>query len=153
LIAENSINSTKKVLDAGTHWGTTSSVLASKGFNCLAIEASPQHYRKLVKISKFPNAKFTPELGDVTTKYWNETLLLLNIAHHYIIDKTRLKRFTNWLSYIKPKEIFYQAHHLDDKWSPYMMPEEMLTSISSRTNLTNIKMLKDFNGRKLYHLI
>ena len=154
LIAENSINQGGYVLDAGSHWGTTSYVLAQKGFNCTAAEISKSHHKRAVKIARFPGKWFMPINRDFLDLDINlsGTLVLLNIAHHFIYKPKLFKKFKRFLRTNPIKEIFYQAHKLGDKWSPKMEPLEMLKTISSRSNLSTINELGNFNGRILYHL-
>ena len=153
LIASNSNYPGGTVVDIGSHWGTTSYVLAQKGFQVSAIERSKNHYRRLSKLSKFPGKPFNPMLGDFTLYDFDiDTFVMLNIAHHFIIDKVKHESFRKFLQSNDCKEIFYQAHKEDDKWSPYMKPEEMLDFILTNSKKHSFRMLKDFNGRKLYHL-
>ena len=152
LIAKNSINQGGYVLDAGSHWGTTSYVLAQKGFNCNAAEVSKAHFNRATKISKFPGNDFYPVNCDFLDIKFSGTLVLLNIVHHFIYKPKLFKKFKKFLGTNLIKEIFYQAHQLGDKWSPKMEPLEMLKTISSRSNLTTINELGNFNGRILYHL-
>lgn len=153
LVADASNFPNGSVLDIGAHWGTTSYVLAQKGFNVTAVEKSKNHFNKLKKISMFPGKSFTAKHQDFTIEpLATNTLVMLNIAHHFIIDKVKRNRFMNWLNDSSFAEIFYQAHGEDSKWAPYMTPEEMLNKIMDTSGMKEYSMLKDFNGRKLYHL-
>jgi len=152
LIAENSLSQGGFVVDVGAHWGTTSSVLASKGFDCMAVEKSKSHFNRLYKISQFPNASFTAVLGDVTKSDLGGTIVMLNFAHHFTTSKVKLNQLIQFLERLSAKEIFYQAHRTDDKWAPFMLPSEMLSLIGLKSGLRQFKELKTFNGRTLYHL-
>lgn len=153
LIAENSNFPGGTVVDIGSHWGTTSYILAQHGFKVTAIERSKNHFNRLTKISKFPGKTFDRMRGDFTIYDFNiDTLVMLNIAHHFIIDKQKRESFRKFLLANDNREIFYQAHGEDSKWAPYMSPDEMLSFIMSNSRKYNYVMLKDFNGRKLYHL-
>jgi len=153
LIAKNSNYPNGTVVDLGSHWGTSSYILAQHGFKVTAIERSKNHFNKLTKISNLPGKSFNRMKGDFTLYDFDiDTLVALNIFHHFIIDKQKRKVLRNFLLANTCKEIFYQSHKEDDKWSPYMKPVEMREMIMECTNKTTYKELANFNGRRLYHL-
>ena len=153
LIAKNSNYPGGTLIDIGSHWGTTSYILAQYGFKVTAIERSKNHFNKLTKLSQLPGKSFNRIREDFTLLDFDiDTCVMLNIAHHFIIDKQKKESFRRFLLANDFKEVFYQAHKTDDKWSPYMKPEEMLSFIMENSRKSEYSMLKDFNGRKLYHI-
>jgi len=154
LISENSLFPFGRVVELGAHWGTTSSILAKDKFTCTAIESSKSHFNKLLKISKFPNSTFWPINSDFTrTPQSADTAVLLNIAHHFILDREKQKSFFHFLSVSKFNEVFYQSHQVGDKWSSTMSPGEMLSSILKLTGLKSTYQIGEFNKRVLWHLV
>ena len=153
-IADVSIFPGGHVMDIGAHWGTTSFIMAKNNFICTAIEKSKVHFNKLIKVSRFPRSGFSIANRDFTKSPLNADIgIFLNIAHHFILDKEKQKRFFHFLSLSKFNEVFYQSHRVDDKWASTMSPGEMLENIKSLTGLKSHYQLADFNGRKLWHLV
>ena len=153
LIAENSLYPNGTLVDIGAHWGTISYTLAQKGFNVLAVENSLAPYKFLERISKFPGKPFSITKSNFTNMKINaDTLSMLNIAHHFIIDKDRHKKFIQFLNNLNVKEIFYQAHGIKSKWTKHIDPLAFLGLIISETKMTKAKELKTFDERTLYHL-
>ena len=153
LIAKHSLYPKGTVVDLGAHWGITSYILSQHGFKCTAIEKSKKQFVKLTKISKFPGLSFNMMLDDFTIYDFDiDTFVMLNIAHHFIIDKVKRKTFTRFMQANSCKEIFYQSHRTDDKWAPHMMPQKMLKLIMDSAEMNNALSLKTFNGRELWHL-
>lgn len=153
LIAKYSLFQGGKVLDAGSHWGTTSYILSNAGFNVEAIEISTPHFKKLKKLSKWPGPGFTVGNTDVlslTGSY--DTLVILNLVHHFLKDRLKLSRFIDFLNDNSFSEIFYQSHKEGDKWSPYMLPTESLKMIMEATEMYSVTAVKEFNGRQLFHI-
>lgn len=153
LIAANSNFPSGTVVDLGSHWGTTSYILSQHGFKVTAIEKAKNHYMKLSKISKFPGKSFKPMRDNfVYLDFDVDTFVMLNIAHHFIIDKQKRESFRKFLLANDCKEIFYQAHGEDSKWAPYMTPDEMLEFVIVNSRKGKANKLKDFNGRTLWHI-
>jgi hypothetical protein len=141
------------LVDVGANWGTISSVLAGKGFNVTAIENHPTPLKFLEKISKFPRSHFKVLKGDFTgMKITTDTLLMINIAHHFIVDKRKHEKFVQFLNNLNVKEIFYQAHGWTGKIARHMKPEDMLNLIMKKTGMTDFKHLTTLRSRPLYHL-
>ena len=153
LIAKHSFYPGGSILDAGSHWGTTSYVLSTKGFKVEAVERSKPHYNKLKKLSQWPGPGFKATNSNVLdNKGSYNTLVLLNLVHHFLKDRRTLSQFIDFLNDLKFDEIFYQSHKPDDKWAPYMTPSETLKTIIEATEMYSVTSLENFNGRQLYHI-
>lgn len=153
LISENSNYPSGNLIDAGSHWGTVSYVLAQKGFDVTAVENSKPAFSMLKKVSNFPGKKFSILKSDLLSlKDPIDTLVILNIAHHFTTSEDRIKKFVQFLNNLKTKEIFYQAHGDRSKWTKYITPVDYLNLIMSASKMTKFKKLKTFGERTLYHL-
>ena len=141
------------LFDIGANWGTVSSVLAERGFSVTAVENHPTPLKFLRKIAKFPNSRFKVVRSDFTRmKITTDILVLFNIAHHYIRDKEKHKKFVQFLNNLNVKEIFYQAHGWTGKIAKHMKPEDTRNLIMERTGMTGFKHLTTLRHRPLYHL-
>ncbi len=150
LIAKHSLFPKGTITDIGARFGITSYGLAQNGFKVKAIEKVKEIFTFMEKISKFPGKSFTPINADFATLTDEaDTLVMLNIAHHFTPNMTRFLQFLERSSY---KEIFYQAHALDNKWTAYITPKEYLKLIVKATKMSKTSELTEIGGRKLWHL-
>lgn len=163
LIADRSFYPGGRVLDIGAHWGTTSHTLARRGFDCTAIERDSSHYTKTERVSRMmitgEGQLFTPLHTDALyfdTHGTFDTLVALNIAHHFLMRENDYTRFMDFLSHNRFKEIFYQSHRPNDKWSTSsvlkLTPRVYLERIMKAAGLSKVEKVKTFNGRDLYHI-
>ena len=163
LIAEKSFYPRGRVLDIGSHWGTTSFTLAKHGFTCVAIENNECHFRKTSKISRMNSSGGGPTFTAINTNALDyiaygetDTLVMLNIAHHFQMKKEDYDAFIRFLKANKFKEIFYQSHKDKDKWSTQsatcLKPAQYRGRIMRAAGLKHYKTLATFGGRDLYHL-
>lgn len=153
IIAGQSLYPGGDVVDVGCNWGTISYCIAQKGFNVLAVENAPVPWKFLSKISKFPGKPFKITKKDFTKmKITADTLLMLNIAHHFIFDKGKRKKFVQFLNELNVKEIFYQANRDGDKWSRHTSLEDFHNLIMSESGMTKSEHLATYHERSLYHL-
>ena len=150
IIAKHSLFPKGTVTDIGARFGTVSYELAQYGFKVTAIEKVKSIFAFMERVSKFPGDSFLPINADFTTLTDKaNTLVMLNIAHHFTPDP---KEFLAFLARSKYSEIFYQAHAIDNKWTAYITPEDYLKTIMETTKMSNAKELLEIGGRKLWHL-
>ena len=141
------------LVDIGVNWGTVSYTLAQKGFKVTAIENHPTPWEFLKKVVKFPGKQFSIAKRDFTRmKITADTLVALNIAHHFMKDESKRKKFVQFLNNLNVKEIFCQIHGWTGKIATQISPEETIKLIMENTGMTNSQHLTTINHRPLYHL-
>ena len=152
-IANYSLYPNGDLVDIGVNWGTVSYTLAQKGFKVLAIENHPTPWKFLNTVSKFPGKHFSIAKKDFTgMKITADTLVLLNIAHHFMRDNGKRKKFVKFLNNLNVKEIFCQIHGWTGKIATHISPEKAIDLIMENSGMTNSKHLTTLIHRPLYHL-
>lgn len=150
LIAKHSNFPGGTLIDIGAHWGTTSYILAQHGFDVTSIEKDKNHFLKMQKVSKLPGKPFKPLHADfLEIPQKANTLVMLNIAHHFTPDPERFLTFLRKSSF---SEVFYQAHAVQNKWTKFVIPRKYLRQIMNVTDMKKANMLIEIGGRKLWHL-
>ena len=154
------------LLDVGANLGYFCHKFEDVGFDCYAVEHSPDIAVAAEKIRESEGKKFkviTGDLFDVSYKYplkgmkFN-VVLLLNILHHLIKRKEDHIQLVNWLKTLHVDEIFFEPHNSDEAqmqgaYKNYN-ENEFVQFILDNTVLNRAsKIHKCDDGRNVYHLI
>lgn len=105
------------LLDVGSYLGYFCHKFEDLGVSCTAIEKMPEiaQINNIIKTSV--NRKFHLEVGDVLDPdlmnrigYKFDTLLLLNIFHHFLKTDYNYSAMKDWLQKIETKHIIFEPH-------------------------------------------
>ena len=161
-IIKNSISSGKTLLDIGANFGYFCHKFSKVGFMCTAVEINPQDVYFMKKLKDINNDKFKIAQSSIfefqkDEKIQFDTVLALNIFHHFLKREPEYNRLKEFLSRLECNEMFFETHdHKEDQMeSAYknFKSQEFVNFILSNSCLNNYYLLYEFkDGRKLYRL-
>lgn len=153
------------LLDVGTNLGYFCHKLEEIGFECFAIEYSPDIAIAADKLRESEGKNFkiiTGDLYDVSFKpplkdRKFDVVLLLSVIHHSLKKKEDYIRLQNWLNKLDTDEIFFEPHNPDEiqmqtAYKNYN-ESEFVQFILDNTSLNSATMIhKCDDGRNIYRL-
>lgn len=159
-IIENISKKSKTVLDIGAHWGFFDSILEDEGKICTAVEILEQNIYFMQKIKEANKQNFriiNEDIFQFVEKEHNfDTVLALNIFHHFLKTKELYNKLVNLLLKLEMEEMFFEANNYNE---PQMKssfinyhPEEFVKFIIQNSCLNYYKKIGEFDGRELYHI-
>lgn len=148
------------LLDIGAHWGYFCHLFEDLGFNCYAVESSPENLYFLEKLRDAQDRRF-PIIGQSIFAYKEkntfDVVLALNIFHHFLKTEAAYHSLIEFLNRIDMKMMFFEPHNTTDNQmqSAYRnySPEEFINFIFKHSCLkhcTQIDKAKD--GRSIYKM-
>ncbi len=153
------------LLDVGANLGYFCHRCEDLGFDCYAIELLPEVAWAADRIRKAEKKKFQIIQGDLITAFEREplkgvefdTVIVLNILHHFLITKDRYEQLRTWLQNLKVKTMFFEAHRTDEDHmvNTYanLDAEDFVAFLLENTLLTKAEFLSSADdGRKMYKL-
>lgn len=162
LIRAGLASSVGTVLDIGANWGYFCHRLEAMGFECTAIEDSPDNLLFLTKLRDSGSRRFTIVgqsflAKDVPPRNEYTVILALNIFHHFLKSKGAFERFEAVLNRLQADEVFFEPHLPNELQmegaEAYMSPEELTRFVAQRLHMTSVELLgRDKDGRGLYHM-
>ncbi len=153
------------LLDVGANLGYFCHRCEDLGFDCYAIELLPEVAWAADRIRKAEQKKFQVIQGDLITAFERaplkgvqfDTVIVLNILHHFLISKDRYEELKIWLQNLKVKTMFFEAHRTDEDHmvNTYanLEADDFVAFLLENTSLTKSEFLSSADdGRKMYKL-
>lgn len=153
------------LLDVGANLGYFCHRCEDLGFKCYAIELLPEVVWAADRIRTAEKKEFRIVQGDLITAFESaplkniefDTVITLNILHHFLRTKERYEQLRSWLQRLNVKRMFFEAHRTDE---PHMVgayanleADQFVEFILENTSLTNAEFLSIADdGRKMYKL-
>jgi hypothetical protein len=153
------------LLDVGTNLGYFCHKFEDIGFECIAIEYSPDIAIAAEKLRESEGKTFKVITGDLYDVAYKPPLkdnkfnvvLLLSVIHHSLKKKEDYILLKNWLKTLDTDEIFFEPHNPDEiqmqaAYKNYN-ESEFVQFILDNTSLNNATMIhKCDDGRNIYKL-
>lgn len=145
-------------LDIGTHFGAFAHFLEDEGYRVTAVEHNELYVFITEQLRDLAGKKFEVIHGSVFTmkkpKY--DVALALNIFHHFLKTKKRFDLLEAFLSRLKVKTIFFQAHDVEEKQMDdayrNMDQDEFAMFIAERTGMKSVVDIGNERKRTLYKM-
>lgn len=165
IIKEHLIGHNGNLLDVGANLGYFCHRCEDLGFNCYAIELLPEVAWAADRIRIAERKNFQIVENDLISAFNSaplkdmefDTVIVLNILHHFLITKEKYEQLKSWLQKLKVKRLFLEAHrtdefHMVDAYAN-LEAEEFVKFILENSSLTNAEFLSCADdGRKIYKL-
>jgi len=150
------------LLDIGANWGFFCHRLEDLGFDCIAVEDSPEAVYFLRKLRDASGRRFdiiaksilAPE---VTRGRDFCVVLALNIFHHFLKTEAAFVPFQSMLQGLNTKELYFEPH-LDGEFqmrdAAHPMTSKVFTEfVAEQTGLRDVQLLgHGSDGRPLYRM-
>lgn len=157
-IADNMPEGMRTALDIGSHWGYFSHKLESLGLDVTATEISLSYLEFLLRLKTLYGDSFEiwpKSIFEMKGPLEYDVVLALNILHHFIKTDKEHARIIDFLSRLKTKAIFFQAHSVNEgqmqnafqNYSPTEFCEFIATHVPG---MSSYKMIGSFGSRPMY---
>lgn len=158
LIRRSLPETTRTVLDIGSHWGYFANGLEAAGFTVTAAENNPEYLDFLYRIRALQGHRFTVfahSIFEMEAPRF-DAVLALNIFHHFIKDEATFGQFEAFLGRLECKAMMFQAHapgegQMANAYRNYS-PEEFVRFLSEAADLPVVEVIGQFGSRLMYRL-
>jgi hypothetical protein len=148
------------VLDIGAHWGFFCNQLEQRGFDCVAVEAMPQHVYFMNRLKRATNRQFEVvecSIFDYRARSEFDIVLALYVFHHFLKTKELHDLLIELLGRLKMRSMIFGCHNHDqdgmqDAYRNYE-PEEFVKFILQHSNLQKSKLIGHEAGRRAIYLL
>jgi hypothetical protein len=113
MIRDNMSAQQGRLLDVGSNLGYFCHRFEAAGFDCWALEESPERYQLLAKLRRAENGEFLTIPGSVLecqeirdTSF--SVTLALNILHRYLEPEDQLHKLVEFLGHLETEELFFE---------------------------------------------
>jgi hypothetical protein len=119
IVSKNMTAQTGRLLDIGANFGYFCHRFEDQGFECTAVEVDLKALYFLRKLKRAESMTYrivsqsVLEWKDLKNKEY-QTVLALNIFHHFLKRKILFEKFVEVLRNLHTKEIFFEPHLSDD---------------------------------------
>ncbi|WP_460166653.1 hypothetical protein [Thermostilla marina] len=159
-ILEQVQNKTGTALDLGAYFGYCASMLATQGWQCLAVESHPKHVyfmKRLARANCIPLKVFEGSMFDLPRPIEYRVVLALNIFHHFLKTEKLFQRLKHFVKDLRCEYLFLETHCPEDAIMAGAFinpnPHEFASMVSSWCGLRNITLLGPTSrGRNLFCL-
>lgn len=164
-IEENLTKRSGTLLDVGTNLGFFCHKFEDIGYDCYAIEHTPDIAVVTDKLRESEGKKFKVIAGDLYDVAYKpplknmkfDVVLLLSVVHHSLKKKEGYTRLKDWLNTLDVEEIFFEPHNpsevqMQTAYKNYQ-EDEFVQFILDNTKLCNSEVIhKCDDGRRIYRL-
>lgn len=165
VMREHLTGNSGNLLDVGANLGYFCHRCEDLGFKCYAVELLPEVVWAAERIRIAERKNFQIVQGDLFTVFEQnplqgmefDTVIVLNILHHFLMTKDRYENLKSWLQNLKVKQMFFEAHrtdehHMVDAYAN-LEADDFVEFILENSSLTHSEFLYSAeDGRKMFKL-
>jgi hypothetical protein len=148
------------VLDIGAHWGFFCHELEKRGFDCVAVEAMPQHVYFMERLKRAGRRRFDiveSSIFDYRDRSEFDLVLALYVFHHFLKTKELHERLIELLGRLQMRAMVFGCHNHDQDGMQTAYrnypPEEFVNFILEHSNLRTARLIGHEEGRRAIYLL